>query len=84
MGAGVGAGVGAHEPVLHFKDSESAPHEPPCVAVVVVVRVRFFVPPPHALLQPLQALQALCTQSTGAGVGAGVGGVGYGVGGAMQ
>ena len=51
-GPGVGAGVGAHEPSLHFADCERTPHAvPPCAANLVVVRVRFFVPSPHALLQ---------------------------------
>ena len=51
-GADVSTGVGAHEPKLQAAESESTPHEPPCVAAVVVVRVRVFVPSPspHALL----------------------------------
>ena len=50
-GPGAGADVGAHEPKLQAAESESTPHEPPCVAAVMVKRVRVFVPSPHALLQ---------------------------------
>ena len=76
MGAGVGAGVGAHESWGSQGAERSRPPQPvpPCAAAVVVVRVCFFVPPgPHALLQSPHSLQSLCAQLTGPGVGAGVG-----------
>ena len=74
--------MGAHEVVLQASDSERAPHEvPPWAAVVLVMRVRVFVPPPHAFVQSPHLPHSPCTQSTGAGVGEGVGGaVGAGVG----
>ena len=63
MGAGVGAGVGAHEPSSQAASLERLPHAvPPCAAAAVVVCVRVFVLSPHALL-----VHALCTQLTGPG-----------------
>jgi hypothetical protein len=50
VGAVVGAGVG-HAAGLQAAVLESAPHEPPCAAGVVVVRVRVFVPLPHDMVQ---------------------------------
>ena len=51
VGAVVGAGVG-HAAGLQAAELERPPHAvPPCVAAVVVVRVRVIVPPPHDLVQ---------------------------------
>ena len=73
----------AHLEEPQVRTSFNKPHcEPPCADAVITLRDRVCAPPlPHVFVHAPHGPNALSTQSTGAGVGEGVGNcVGDGVG----